>query len=442
MFQEFTRQAAGSLAIRILATLLGFVVSITIARLMGPSTLGTFSYAMVCVTLLATFANLGFNVLSVRELAAGREHERWGLIKGFVRFSTLLTVLLSLTVALFVHTLTPWMAPHLGPQVAEALPFVAVATPLFALIRLNQQFLRGLGHVLTSQLPIDVVRPLVFTMFLFSIVFWGYAGNDTDIVLGTQWAALFMALLFGYFLFRSRVPPQCRQHTGEYDPQYWTGAGLTFLAIELMQFLNHRTDILVLGLFVDTSTIGIYSVAQSVAGLATFPLIAGNLVIAPRLAQTHVRGSRGELNQLIGYGVGLVFFASLPIILVCALFTSPILSVWGGSFGVGVDPVRTLLVGQALNVFFANIALILNMTGYERTVFIGTSLGVVMNVVLNFLLIPSYGMKGAAAATVLSMAVWNGYLAHKVVSHLNVDPSPMNLLSRLGLLGKRRFPAG
>lgn len=64
-------------------------------------------------------------------------------------------------------------------------------------------------------------------------------------------------------------------------------------------------------------------------------------------------------------------------------------------------------VGYLINLSVGPVALSLIMTGHEKITTVGVVSGAVINIVLNFLLIPKWGIEGAAFATSISMIIWN-----------------------------------
>ena len=69
------------------------------------------------------------------------------------------------------------------------------------------------------------------------------------------------------------------------------------------------------------------------------------------------------------------------------------------------------------------VGLLLNMTGHERETAKGVAISAVLNMVLNFLLIPRWGITGAAVATTVSMIAWNLLLAWQVNTKLTIQPT-------------------
>src|SRR5690606_14902262 len=98
------------------------------------------------------------------------------------------------------------------------------------------------------------------------------------------------------------------------------------------------------------------------------------------------------------------------------------------------DPFRTgyvalliLVFGQLINAGMGCVVVLLNMTGHERDTLNGVAVAAVANLLLNFLLIPRFGINGAAASTAVSLALWNILLARTVAKRLGLSSGPLQL---------------
>ena len=82
-----------------------------------------------------------------------------------------------------------------------------------------------------------------------------------------------------------------------------------------------------------------------------------------------------------------------------------------------------LMAGLLLNSFVGSVGYLMTMTGNQRQAAVIVGSGAVLNIVLNAMLIPRYGMTGAATATALSMVYWNLLMYLFVRVKLKINPS-------------------
>ena len=110
----------------------------------------------------------------------------------------------------------------------------------------------------------------------------------------------------------------------------------------------------------------------------------------------------------------------MPLILIGENFLEII---YGNEYVIGTIALKILVIGQMVNAAFGSVGAILNMTGHEKDAVIGMSIAIVVNVALNFILIPVYGINGAAFSSALAFFIWNSILRHFVKKRLDIESS-------------------
>ena len=99
---------------------------------------------------------------------------------------------------------------------------------------------------------------------------------------------------------------------------------------------------------------------------------------------------------------------SIPAILFLFVFSEFILSLFGEQFIKAKYVLWVLLLGQLIRSLSGPIVIYMNMTGKQNKMHQFLFLGLGINILLNWIFIPMFGMQGAAYATVISIIVWSG----------------------------------
>jgi O-antigen/teichoic acid export membrane protein len=107
-----------------------------------------------------------------------------------------------------------------------------------------------------------------------------------------------------------------------------------------------------------------------------------------------------------------------------------ILKLFGQEFVAGTESLRILCIGQIINASTGSVGLILNMTGHEKYNVMSLSLGTGINLLLNLLLVPQFGLIGAAIAAATSMIVWNLCSAWHTVKQVKINPTAFSWAKR------------
>jgi O-antigen/teichoic acid export membrane protein len=183
-----------------------------------------------------------------------------------------------------------------------------------------------------------------------------------------------------------------------------------------------RADMLCLGFFESPEQLGVYNVSSRVAEAVSFPLHVIMFGIAPVVAGLYSSHDRTQLQQTVTSAVRFMFVLSAVPAVIFILFGTPILHLFGEHFESGYLPMVILILGHMLNIIAGPSGYILNMTGHERLAFISMAMACVANIGFNLILIPGYGIAGAAIAMSLGMLVWNLLITYFVISRTGIRP--------------------
>lgn len=192
-----------------------------------------------------------------------------------------------------------------------------------------------------------------------------------------------------------------------------------------------RTDKIMLGILARTVDVGLYNAAYVVSAQTNIFLMSMSAIFSPIIVNLSNQGNFEKLDYLLKMTTKWIFTSTLPITLIIVLFPRQIMALYGGAF-VSAWPVLVLLaIAQLGNVSVGPLGLLLNMTGYHRVELVNTVTLALVNIVLNVLLIPSYGPIGAALATGVSIVLVNLTRLTLVVVIHGLHPYELSLLKPL-----------
>jgi O-antigen/teichoic acid export membrane protein len=190
-----------------------------------------------------------------------------------------------------------------------------------------------------------------------------------------------------------------------------------------MNLVLKRTDILMLDLLQGPEAVAYYSMATRLADLAAFGLLVVNMIAAPMISELYNKGNRNELQKMITLAARGIFVLTLLITLILIFGGKLLLAVSGPQYVIGYVPLLILLAGQAVNALSGSVGFIMTMTGYQNQAAIIVASGSMLSILLNALLIPPFGMNGAAIATSITTALWNIAMLIFVIKKLKLNPT-------------------
>lgn len=430
--RRFSGSHAAIVAVRVAGTGLTFLLTVLLARLMGPDGYGVYSYAIAIVTLLAVLTQLGLPTLIVREVARYEATASWNLLRGLLSRAALFVVLMSILLIVIVISLIAFFSSSKQAIQWATLMWALVLLPTIAFNACGGAALRGLGYIIRGQLAEQVVRPGMLLVLLgCAVVLAGPEWVSPPRGMALHAAASIVAFLFGVALLLRNSPSSLRSASSAFqDERKWKSSLIPLSLLVGLQVITSQTDILMLGVFVDAEDIGVYRVAWQGASLVNLMLFAIGLSVEPAIARLHGLGERTRLQALVKKSGRTAFIISLFMSLVLVLFGRQLLTwIFGDAFAGSYVPLAILCVGQVALAYAGWAVLVLNMTGNERTTLRITAYAAVVNVAANAVLIPVIGLIGAAIATASTMFAWKlglAYAARRVAGiHTMVTPHPI-----------------
>jgi O-antigen/teichoic acid export membrane protein len=158
------------------------------------------------------------------------------------------------------------------------------------------------------------------------------------------------------------------------------------------------------GYFRAAAEVGIYQ-AVSTSSILFSTILGGFVTIfSPMIVDLYQENRTDELNELFKVSTKWVFYLSIPPFLVMCLTPQDFISVvFGPKYVDGYLPLIILVVGQLINAGAGAVHIIMVMTGQQKRWLLTTGTVLVLNVVLNWVLIPKLGLTGAALASAVSV---------------------------------------
>ncbi len=378
-------------ASQLVSQVIGFLALIYVARRVGASNLGAYTFALLLATYFGLFASVGIDYLAMRDI--GQDASSLGSVAGetLLLQGILSVVLYALLVALAPTLVSSHEVQHLIPIVGLTL-LTTTFTLDWALLALGRSGSLALWRIV-GQVCYAALIPL--------LVIGGKPGIERYAWLNILGLAVTAAGVMWVF-FRV-APTRLRVGSGRALLQRLRRS-VPFGYSRIMIQIYAGVSTLMVGYLESTRAVGVYAVAGklplAVGTLATIWITVLFPYTARRLA-TEPRGFADDLGNIItaamAIGAAVVVGA-----LLCAgtLMTT----LFGPAFHAASEPFALLAVAAALVLIQANFSNVL-LAGGSQTFFVVTmSVAAALVILLNAILIPASGVNGAAVATILGEA--------------------------------------
>ncbi len=414
--------AAGVFLLNVVFQGLLFATSILLARLLGSSGYGIYAYAISWTFILFVPADLGIARLLVRNVAAYCIQGELGLLRGVIQWARG-AVFLNCLIITFLAGVVAWaLKAHIDSHMLKSFWMALILLPALTQTRLLQATIMGLNQVLLAQISEQLFQPVLFIILIMAAFMFKGSILSADQAIGLNALATGAAFVLGLYFLNNVFPKRARKARCRYEPRIWLGSAIPMALTEGVYSLILRIDILMLGAMKGAEAVGIYNAAGRGAELTGLILISINYAVGPTIARLYAQGETDHLQSLVRRSARIGLLCSVPIAAILIIFGPRFLLLYGPDFVQGRMALSILSMGTIVNLFFGPASLLLIMSNQERLAVIGAGAGVAVKLILNVVLIPAFGLEGAATATVIGNVVCNVLLVlcvHKSLGMLS-----------------------
>jgi len=390
---------------------LGFVYIMT--RTFGAEQYGLYRLAILIAGITAALSLIGLDGGLKRFIAIARSEENrpklWGIIQLGIGVPIVFGLLLSMSLALFAEPISIYIFGK--PQLTRILRLVSIATPFLVLIFSLKAIAIGFKRIEYNVYAHDIAFNVLKILFSTIVILLGF--QIEIVVIAFIAAAIFSVALLLYFLNKSfpfrKLPPHAERHNKEILLYSFP----LFLSLLLNQF-GRNFESLVLGSFGILADVGVYSVILTLSNVGNMGFVALRSISNPIFAELHHKKKFAELKSYYQTINRWSLSFNFPIFLVITIFPENILTIFGEDFTVGVTALIILAFGTLFNAATGACGALLNMSGYSKLNFYNSMVYLATTLVLDFVLIPKYGLLGAAVAGGLTFVIINTLMMAEV----------------------------
>jgi O-antigen/teichoic acid export membrane protein len=401
------REIAGGSAVSVvgfaLQQFLQYALFVAIGRLWGATGLGLFATGQAILWVGGGVFRFGLSNGTVRYVAMLRGTPHEGAIRRLLTEVNAVAFFGSLAGGALLFTAAGPLGRLLDkPDLVPLLRVFALGVPVWNLLFIATFAIQGLRHMNWMVGVRNLAQPGVA---LAAVAASGLLGaslvGGTIAYMLSLAAVLALATLVLHRLLAgapAASPPPLREVLLFSFPLIWT---------QLVAYGVRQQEVLIMAYFRPAADVGVYNAALKTAVMVGFILQGTTAIFTPILASLHAAGDLEHLRRLNRTVARWCFTAAWPCFCACVLFGSQILSLWGHGFAEAWIPLVLLAGAQLVNVATGTAGTVLIM-GARQKVELGNSiLALLLGLALDVLLIPRYGILGAAIGAGASMTAVN-----------------------------------
>jgi O-antigen/teichoic acid export membrane protein len=418
--QTVSRGAAAALVLRAGGMGLAVIAGILLARTLGPSGYGAYSWSFAWATTLAAPAALGADQLLAREAGVEVDRGHWGALRALLRSALGTVVAVSLCVVVVCGLVTLAIGrDELGARHTALLVALPIL-PLTAVAAVAQGVLVGLGRTANALWPGTLGRQ--GSLVLLVVIATAAGGLSATDAVGLQLVASAVACVVVLLLVRRALArlPAAEGSVGVRRGE-WLRVSLLMGGAALFLVVDAQVGLLVVGAAGSDVDAGVYAAALQC--LAPFVLVqaAGRVALTSTVARLGAAGERERLQRGLRIATRGVAAVAAAAALVLILVPSEVLGLFGEGFDGGASVLRILAVAYLVNSLCAFNGMVLIVRGEERVAMVAALACLVLDVVLCLVLVPPFGARGAAVAVLVTVTARNVFNSWSTWRRLGLD---------------------
>lgn len=418
-FHLVVKGAVYNFLTNLFGSVVSLVSSLLIAKYFGSSILGTIAVIAAVLSIANLFSNFGFSKAIVRLIPEYRTRFGPGGALAVYRKTLDVRLLFMGASTLVYFLLLDWIeAAYFDDSALPVHDFLLFSTLLVffgAFYGFHLQTLRALKHV--SAYNLLEIAPRIMLLLLLGIVIVWFRDPVLAVyakMLGDLLSALFSIVLVVWVW----------KHLGPTDPvklplssRQLVVVALPFFISNALYVLSTQIDVLMIGSMLDAASVGIYQVAAKLTLLLMFVVQGIGVLAGPTISEMYYGNQIHKLEAFMRRISTLLMAVLVPMFILFFLFGESLLGFFGEEFRTGYLVMVTMALTVLVQGWYGLGVTMMGMVGHQGMMSRYLFLSVVINIGLNVLLIPRYGIDGAAFATLVGTIVANALGARYIVKH-------------------------
>ncbi|WP_122082663.1 lipopolysaccharide biosynthesis protein [Vibrio coralliirubri] len=382
----------------------GFLMSLVVTNTTELHYAGVFFFALAMVQLGGGLMTLG-STNALLKVVGSDYGTCWYRINQDTSFILkavfVLAILVGTSSLLIPNKITQWLGI---PELAAFLPLVVAGMLLFCLIQIFAEIIQGKQNAVMAATVHNVIAQFSFIVLL-GLLFWLTIEQTSSTLTSVYVLALSIATGIGAYAWFSTQGARF-EFTARLSSDLKASLAPLFV-IMLMNQCAQWAGQFATAKYLSSSDVAFFASAQRTATLASFVLIAVNLVVAPKFAQAFAKGRQGDVNKLSLLSSRLMMLLATPVLLFMIFLPEFLMGLFGEEYKVAAPLLQILAVGQFVNVITGSVGYLLNMTGHEKDMRNVVLFSGPLAIALALGLTSQFGLMGAAYATAISVATQN-----------------------------------
>lgn len=375
-----------------------------LARLLGPAYFGIYKIFLKTCNIAGVLSQLGTNAVIVKLVGVTAGTGDWGRLKGILHSTFRIMIISSSVMVMIIWACKQPLAfkAFHSPELYKILTFGVIVIPLQNGLLLTREAFRGWQDLKTASF-LPALQQLILLISLLILCFKFITSIQNILIVFN--ISIFCSLVVGLFVLHRRTSQFLAEKVSLVSI---LRESLPMMITKGFLLVITSTDVLVLGIYINSTEVGIYSVVSTLAATTVFSLGITNQVIPAMIAHYNVQKDFNTLSYVVRFASTLGALFSIPVLILLICFGKHILNIlFGPQYTSGVTALNFLIIGQLVNSITGSCDNVLQMTGLHMALMKISVICGLLNLILNISLVQHFGKEGVAAVTAFSLIAQN-----------------------------------
>jgi O-antigen/teichoic acid export membrane protein len=392
------QRAAGiAFMIRVASAALMYISQVLFARWMGAFEFGVYVYVWTWVLLLGNLVDLGIATGSQRFIPEYTGRKQLDMLRGFLSGSRWLVLAMATAWAGLAALGIFVFGKHLHSYEIMPLYIACAGLPLFTLGRLQDGMARSFDWINLALMPPYVIRSLLLIAAM-GAAYWLNLPTDASTAMLAAVLTTYITVVGQTLVMNRRFKQKVEPGPKTYVPRTWLVASVPIFMVEGFYLLLTHADVLLLRQYRGPEEVALYYAAAKTLALVAFVSFSVSAATAHKFSEYHVAGNKEQLSTFLADSIKWTFWPSLAATILILALGRPFLSLFGAHFVEGYYLMFILAIGPLARATVGPVERLLNMVGEQRVCMYVYAAAFAMNIALCVILIPPFGVAGAAWA--------------------------------------------
>ena len=410
-----------------LSKLLTYIYRVIIARQFDPAIYGLYSLASIVLSLFIVVSSVGLIKGLERFVSLYRGEEKIDKIRYLIQKLKIILLISSLFFGIILYFSSNFISINIfhDERLVIFLKIFSILVPLTNLSYIFLHILRCFEKVGSYSFIWNILQNFVKVGALIIFIFLGL---ETNAIIFSYFLGILSMLLVAYFLCRFKLPEIFMKHKlkreekGQIRKEVFSYSW-PLLFSSLIMVLFYWVDSLLLGYFMGATNVGFYNAATPLVGLMSFFPAMFTSFFLPLIAKEFGKKNLEIIKELSKQVGKWIFILNLPLFFIMFIFPTTLIRVFfGEQYLVASSALQILAIGGFMSSLVFLSTDLISMIGKSKILLINIICASILNILLNIIFIPKYGLNGAAIATTITTILLSISLFIEVKYYVHLVP--------------------